>query len=167
MREILFRAKAINRDPNREYRTDYKNGDWVYGLIEKLPFYDENGEKFFEKDCAHMRNISGVSDIDVDENTICEYTSVKDKNDKEVYDGDIIFLEEEHLYGKVCWENLRWYVFWYGWIDKEGLGTVYDIVNENPLSDELLTSEDKIWVAVVGNIYDNPEMLKGENLYDY
>ena len=33
MREILFRAKAINRDPNREYRTSYKNGDWVYGLI--------------------------------------------------------------------------------------------------------------------------------------
>ena len=32
MRDILFRAKAINRDPDREYRTNYKNGDWVYGI---------------------------------------------------------------------------------------------------------------------------------------
>lgn len=38
MREILFRAKAINRDSidSRCRRTDYKNGDWVYGLITKL-----------------------------------------------------------------------------------------------------------------------------------
>lgn len=43
MRDILFRAKAINRDPDREYRTDYKNGDWVYGLISKL--YDEETHK--------------------------------------------------------------------------------------------------------------------------
>lgn len=38
MREILFRAKAINRDSidGRCRRTDYKNGDWVYGLVTKL-----------------------------------------------------------------------------------------------------------------------------------
>lgn len=40
MREILFRAKAINRDTDREYRTNYKNGDWVYGLITK-PYNEE------------------------------------------------------------------------------------------------------------------------------
>lgn len=36
MREILFRAKAINHDPDKEYRTNYKNGDWVYGFVTKL-----------------------------------------------------------------------------------------------------------------------------------
>ena len=36
MKPILFRGKAINRDPNYEYRTSYKNGDWVYGLVYKL-----------------------------------------------------------------------------------------------------------------------------------
>ena len=159
MREILFRAKAINRDLNRGYRTKYKNGDWVYGLLTR----EKNEE--FPILCAQMTNICGISDIDVDGDTVGQYTGVKDKNNDEIFDGDIIFLEEEHLYGKVCWENLCWYVYWYGWIDKEGLGTVYDIVNENPLSDELLTSEDKIWLPVIGNIYDNPEMLKGENLY--
>lgn len=32
MRDIEFRAKAINREEGREYRTSYKNGDWVYGF---------------------------------------------------------------------------------------------------------------------------------------
>lgn len=31
MREILFRAQAINRD-GQEHRTNYKNGEWVYGI---------------------------------------------------------------------------------------------------------------------------------------
>ena len=143
MREILFRAKSIN-----------KYTGWVYGT----PVFDENKQEY------ELRPETYTA-FHIKQETLGQYTSVKDKNDKEVFDGDIIFLEEEHLYGKVCWENLRWYVYWYGWIDKEGFGTVYDIVNENPLSDELLTSEDKIWLPVVGNIYDNPEMLKGENLY--
>lgn len=39
MREHLYRGKAINRDPNRTYRTEYKNGDWVFGLLSKLDKY--------------------------------------------------------------------------------------------------------------------------------
>ena len=152
MREILFRAKTKN------------SGRWAYGDLVTQRYNSRQGIHIYEKNDKMQ---SGYQFVRIDKKTICQYTGVKDKNNKEVYDGDIIYLEEEHLYGKVCWENLRWYVYWYGWIDKEGLGIVYDIVNENPLSDELLTSEDKIWVAVVGNIYDNPEMLKGENLYDY
>lgn len=42
MREILFRAKAINRDPFSEYRTNYKNGDWVYGLITRQYYVDSS-----------------------------------------------------------------------------------------------------------------------------
>lgn len=42
MREILFRGKAINRDEGY-HRTDYQNGEWVYGLVTKL--YDEQFKK--------------------------------------------------------------------------------------------------------------------------
>lgn len=41
MREILFRGKAINRDKGY-HRTEYKNGDWVYGLLTR--HYDERFE---------------------------------------------------------------------------------------------------------------------------
>ena len=73
MREILFRGKAINRDPNYEYRTSYKNGDWVYGLVSKL--HDERYD--FP---AEMTNEIGVSGIDVDYRTIGEWTGMTDKN---------------------------------------------------------------------------------------
>lgn len=55
MREHLYRGKAINRDPNRTYRTEYKNGDWVFGLLSKLDKYG-----------AEMTNEDGVTRIDVD-----------------------------------------------------------------------------------------------------
>ena len=36
MREILYRGQAKNRTEDREYRTDYQNGDWVYGLVSDI-----------------------------------------------------------------------------------------------------------------------------------
>lgn len=165
MREILFRAKAINRDPNREYRTNYKDGDWVYGLVEKLPFYNENGEKFFEKDCAHMRNISGVSDIDVDENTICEYTGLKDRNGNEIFEGDIVKLAEPKL--KIEWNAV---------VEFGNPNGVYDWGYQlKPITNNAIKynynldilcwvgMEDvNVYCEVIGNIYDNPDLLEGE-----
>lgn len=72
-REILFRAKAINRD---EYicRSQYKNGDWVYGLVTRL--YDAR----FPSLPAEMTDINGVSRIEVDYRTIGQHTELTDKN---------------------------------------------------------------------------------------
>lgn len=161
MREIEFRAKAINRDPNREYRTNYKNGDWVYGLIEKLPFYNENGEKFFEKDCAHMRNIGGVSDIDVDENTICEYIGLKDKNGNEIFEGDIFEVEDEG-YFVIQWSGAGYFELqFYGYYEKCLDGNAYETVWDK-LDCEPIWNWDIEKMVIKGNIFDNPNLIKGE-----
>lgn len=52
MREIMFRGKAANREKGRSYRTSYKNGDWVYGLLTDT----ENYAGF-----AEMTNTNGVA----------------------------------------------------------------------------------------------------------
>ena len=76
-REILFKAKATNREEGRAYRTDYKNGDWVYGLItDTCNYYGY----------AQMRNTIGVSGIDVDKNTICQFTGILDKHETKIFE---------------------------------------------------------------------------------
>lgn len=69
MREILFRGKAANRIDGRAYRTNYKNGDWVYGLLTDA----ENYAGFSE-----MTNTNGVHGIEVDKNTVGQFTGFYD-----------------------------------------------------------------------------------------
>lgn len=126
MREILFKAKAINRDKGY-HRTNYKNGDWVYGLITRL--YDEQ----FENLPAEMTDENGVSRIEVDHNTICQYTEFIDKNDTKIFEGDIV--------------NASW--GYKGLVDLDSL--IY-------ASMECRISDD---IEVIGNIFDNHELLKG------
>lgn len=73
MKEIIFRAKAINRESDREYVINYKNGDWVYGFVTKLYNAEYNSP-------AEMKNTDGASGIEVDCDTIGQFTGLRDKN---------------------------------------------------------------------------------------
>lgn len=142
MREILFRGKAINRIDGLEYRTNYKNGDWVYGVVARL--YDER----FKYLPAEMTNTDGVSGIDVDYKTIGLYTGLTDKNGKKIFEGDIVdcvskldsadmvVIFECGQFRMVLAEKYHEYQTGFGY---------YDI--------NCFTKE------VIGNIHDNPEML--------
>ena len=99
MREVLFRAKAVNRDPNGEYRTDYKNGDWVYGLVTKL--YDSR----FPRLAAEMTNEDGVGGIEVDYTTISEWTGLTDIHGDRIFEGDIITKNSDGSCGYIKWDN--------------------------------------------------------------
>lgn len=65
-----------------------------------------------------------------------QYTGLKDKNDEEIYEGDIV--ETNHSYLQVYYFNGHWFA------------------GNDFLSDVLLEHECNI----IGNIYDNPKLVK-------
>lgn len=153
MREILFRAKAINRDPNREYRTNYKNGDWVYGLIERI--YDER----FPNIPSSMIDQYGVSNIDVDYKTISEYTGLTDKNGKKIFDGDIVKCYDknvdESFFAIIMFGNPNGF-YNYGWQLKP--------IGKTDFNVDILCWVDMedtgAYIEIIGNIFENPELLE-------
>lgn len=139
MREILFRGKAINRDKGY-HRTNYKNGAWVYGLVTRL--YDER----FENLPAEMTNINGVSGIEVDYKTIGQYTGLTDKNGVRIFEGDIVrYGDTIH---QVVFEQRNTTAYF---------GLVYSEIETMPFGHY----QDLKQIEVIGNIHDNPELMKG------
>lgn len=135
MREILFRAKAINRTGYE--RSNYKNGDWVYGLITKL--YNEKYDL-----PAEMVDMNGISGIEVDCNTTGESTGLKDKNGKLIFEDDVVDVDNTLFSGR----------FWVEY----GMSGAFIVKDK----DDRRYFLGGCNCTVVGNIYDNPELLEEE-----
>ena len=81
-----------------------------------------------------------------------EYTGLKDKNGKEIYEGDILGIFNPVVEGS-CWE-IVWHEF--GW--QILLHGMKDIPNYYVNVGKHLEEHE-----IIGNIYENPELSKEEN----
>lgn len=82
--------------------------------------------------------------VPVDLETLCEYTGRKDKKGKRIWENDIVKHEVSDTIGTVKWYQED-YVGW----------CVDDIViDEQQFTDEMWNE-----CEVIGNIFDNPELL--------
>lgn len=153
MREYLFRAKAINRVKGREYRTKYKNGDWVYGLISR-PY-----KEMFPTLPMEFRNENGVSGIEVDYKTVGQFTGLTDKNGKKIFEGDIVATR--YPGGDICSIGDVQFdsgVFVAEWTvhkeNKSMVGSWGQLHNLRRFDDSIIKN-----IEVIGNIHDNSELL--------
>ena len=132
MRTIKFRGKASH------------NGEWLYGdLINIHGEHHILGEDDMREDGHHVTQDSDRPTW-VEPDTIGQFTSLYDKNRKEIYEGDILKAGDIELL-EVRFVRGVFAFLWNGNLDEE-FPTSYP------------THE---WAEVIGNIHDNPELLKG------
>ena len=159
MREIKFRGK------------DY-SGQWVYGdLIHKR----------HDKESVLIQDYKGLGS-DVDTTTIGQYTGLKDKNGREIYEGDILLIEEyendvfdyEFNYEEIkelSLEDVR------GEFQRSYKALIYydegcfvvSPINSNccemyisVMFGNMKYSQPIFEFEIIGNIHDNPELIKEE-----
>jgi uncharacterized phage protein (TIGR01671 family) len=145
MADFLFRGQATNREAGRHYRTSYNNGDWVYGLVSRL---DKN------YGFTEMTNEAGVSGIDVDPNTIAPYIGIDDKNGTKIFKDDIVKVHVE-TYTSMH-DTVGVIDYWSG-----AFGVIYGNGKHFLAFNEM--SMYCRWVEVIGNKFDNPELLEEIN----
>lgn len=160
MREILFRGKVIGRN------------QWVYGYYFISPLTDENSGESPESGWHFLSGIgckphhiivqNSVA-FSVDPDTIGQYTGVNDKNNNKIFEHDII--KANGWGNRHSWSNsargdadinIR-RVLW-------GSGTWVLVL---PCEDRIaqgfgLSHCNQKRFEIVGNIFDNPDMLSHE-----
>lgn len=109
----------------------------------------EYGDLHLRSKHPHIHNLI-CAKIYIDSNTIGQYTGLHDKNGKEIYEGDIVRFNQKFLIENtliVCYEYSH--IGGFSLCTKEGY---YSMFGEAWL--------EPFYCEVIGNIHDNPELLK-------
>lgn len=150
MREYKFRGK------------ENSTGRWVYGGLFKEPAPPQCFEKTLEdKYWIVYPNPRFMPDwnlpfdmvrTDVDKNTIGQFTGLHDKNGKEIYEGDIVFIKGDtevlDIKGKVEYSDTF---------------AQFIITNTGNIIDEAEPLGDYEDIEVIGNVFENKELLNETN----
>lgn len=151
-----------NRGLWRGKRLD--NGEWVYGFLVKM------WGIFHLQDQENENLVVGV-----DPSTLGECTGLTDKNGKLIFEGDIFRFSDEvwsSCYTSCGTEWNSWDVENYGVVGFDEEYARFDFVKykfgENSVEADLHENRDIEFaefvsnLEIIGNIHDNPELLKGE-----
>ena len=159
MREILFKAKRIC------------DGRWVEGYYLRDRYHIGGGEKdiiFYRKDSDRFTVYTNKIDIE----TLCQFTGLYDKNGNKIWENDILMCHEnpEDLV-KVAFGEFGVRDIETGSIVDKAIGWYYEVVQ----TDVIIRCEPFCWsmpltkyyidrceMKVVGNIFDNKELLQEE-----
>lgn len=140
----LFKAKRLD------------NGEWIIGSLIQNPFF--KGVRSWisseQEDKTRLKSISRTqalwNSIEVDSSTICQCTGLKDKNGKLIWENDICDRKEE--YPEIVKYNNGDWTLDYSYSKGKESGYCYCNLGFYAL--------ERKCVEVIGNIFDNPELLE-------
>ena len=147
MREIKFRAKGLIDNQwhygSYVYTNDDRNNPFASGPVKD----NHHIIQYFPGDW----NLGGWEAIEIDPNTLGQFTSLKDKNGKEIYEGDIIAFNWKNCDGVDITDLL----------EVRFVRGVFAFLWDGDLDHEAnVVSPTHEWADVIGNIHDNPDLIK-------
>ena len=143
MREMLFRGKRID------------SGEWVEGN-----FYESQISGCYILENKLLATVGGrhsratirdkLIPYEVDPITVGQYTGLKDKNGKRIFEGDIVKAQDDLIFSPFC-DGLVGKVVY--------IETAFFIEPKDPAKSEYLFNECAVY-EVLGNIHDNGELME-------
>lgn len=166
MREILFRGKRVD------------NGEWFCSgsLIQAfdngvkeiyIPKYGEKVDAIHDIYTDHIASITCENDArfyKVGPETVGQYTGLTDKNGKQIFEGDIVKNDWCFICGNsvVKFGQYKTLDMEKGFYQQGHLGFYLEHLDE---FNKKTTRKDMMYFSdrceIIGNIHDNPELLKG------
>ena len=151
MREIKYRALAKVTYNYETHNSQYniKEGDWVFGYYYRDVLDNEDSCSYFHVNYIRMEYGDHYGDIEVDGGTVGQFTGCINKQDVEIYEGDIVedspnykYVSGEYIHGVVV---SHYYKFVVSYTHPDG----------KVFYDELDSS-----FIVVGNIHQHAHLLE-------
>ena len=130
-REIKFKAKRLD------------NGEWVYGDLT----HDESNNTYISITSFMKDGMAYGTSVDIDQETVCQFTGLRDNNGVEVYENDII--SNLHCINIITWNDS---------LCRFGVHNDNSVKYHAPLKTLLVTEK----FLVIGNKFDRKESEKGE-----
>lgn len=165
MREIVFRGKRV--------KPVTLVSQWIYG---NYVFKADNSLPGLSKHFIAVHDGFGVSQwIEVEPDKIGQYTGLKDKNGRRIFEGDIVKCKHfydnfdktfdcckiRRAYGKAVDESNGECTYWRNYEVRMGDGR-WVLRNGSDGHDMKQNYVQNHLVEVIGNIFDNPELLEEE-----
>lgn len=154
MREILFRGKRID------------NGEWVEGYYA----FVDNVHYIYTGELRNGGLYVVAERFEIDQSTICQYTGLTDKNGRKIWENDIVNVRHEKYldepdaeFSISMFPKTKEYERKYA-VEFVNTGSNYGYRCRNR-SIHFLITKNTIYnhkIEVIGNIFDNPELMEDE-----
>lgn len=137
-REVKFRGKRAGENT------------WIYGYLREVFGNDKRTFMIAPAKTFEFDRVTDTEEDYVEADTIGQFTGLYDKNGKEIYEGDILRF----------YDNNKEYVCVVGWNNEVGAWCIRfkeeEYIGIRPLGEWIFEYK----IEVIGNIYDNKELLE-------